>query len=127
MPTNELLEALERLLDDAQVSQETINRLTLALALDNRSRLEEAQERTARELAELRELIRAQSENVSRLARAVEGLEGHLRTHPTLLYLLRFRTRETVAVLVLVFLLLSVWYVSGIRQPILKWLGLPVF
>ena len=127
MTSNELLDALERLLDDESVSQETINRLTLALALDNRSRQDAQQEQMAAELAELRRLIREQSENVGRLTRVVERTEEHLQTHPTLLYLLRFRTRETVAALVLLFVVLSLWYVSGFRQPILRWLGLPVF
>ena len=122
MTSNELLDALERLLDDENVSQETINRLTLALAPDNRSRQDAQREQMAAEMAELRRMIREQGENVGRLARVVERTEEHLQAHPTLLYLLRFRTRETVAALVL-----SLWYVSGFRQPILRWLGLPLF
>ena len=81
----------------------------------------------AAEMAELRQLIREQSVNVRRLTRVVQRTEEHLQTHPTLLYLLRFRTKETVAALVFLFVLLSLWYVSGFRQPILRWLGLPLF
>ena len=47
--------------------------------------------------------------------------------HPPLLYLLRFQTRKTVFWIILAFLMLSLWYVSGFRQPILEFLGLPVF
>ncbi len=47
--------------------------------------------------------------------------------HPPLLYLLRFQTRKTVLWIVLIFVILSLWYVSGFRQPILELLGLPVF
>jgi hypothetical protein len=61
------------------------------------------------------------------LTQAVEQLEAHVRMHPSLVYLLRFRTRETVAALILLFMLLSLWYVSGFRRPILEWLGLPAF
>jgi len=79
------------------------------------------------EMAELRQLIREQSVDVRRLTRVVQRTEEHLRTHPTLLYFLRFRTKETAAALILLFVLLSLWYVSGFRQSILRWLGLPVF
>lgn len=50
-----------------------------------------------------------------------------LNDHSPLIYLLRFRTKETIAALLFLIFLLSAWYVSGIRQPILKWLGLPIF
>jgi hypothetical protein len=81
----------------------------------------------AADLAELRQLIREQSVNMRRLTRVVQRTEEHLPTHPTLLYLLRFRTKGPVAAPVLLFVLLSLWYVSGFRRPILKWLGLPMF
>lgn len=47
--------------------------------------------------------------------------------HPPLLYLLRFHTRRTIFWIIVVFVLLSLWYVSGFRGPILEFLGLPVF
>ena len=98
-----------------------------ALALDNRSRQDAQREKVAAEMGELRRLIREQSENVGQLTLVVERTEEHVRMHPSMLYLLRFRTKETVAVIVLLFVLLSLWYVSGFRRPILRWLGLPLF
>lgn len=47
--------------------------------------------------------------------------------HPPLLYLLRFKTRKTIFWIVFAFLLLSVWYISSFRQPILEFFGLPIF
>lgn len=49
------------------------------------------------------------------------------KEHPPLLYLLRFQPRKTIMWIVFIFVLLSIWYVSGIRQPILEFFGLPVF
>ena len=45
--------------------------------------------------------------------------------YPTLLWLLRHKTKTTVAVITVIFVLLSLLYVSGLRAPILLWLGLP--
>lgn len=47
--------------------------------------------------------------------------------HPPLLYLLRYQTKKTVFWIVVAFVILSLWYVSGFRQPILDFLGLPIF
>lgn len=127
MTSHELLETIERLLEDEGFSQEAVNRLVLALALENRSLFEAYQRQTHLEMAELRRLLEAQARNVDKLACATEKNEEYLERHPSLLYLIRFRTRETVAVILLVFVLLSAWYVSGFRMPILRWLGLPVF
>ena len=57
----------------------------------------------------------------------IQTHDTYLNDHPTLLYLLRFRTKETIATILFVILILSAWYVSGFSQPILKWLGLPSF
>ena len=47
--------------------------------------------------------------------------------HPPLLYLLRFHTRKTVMWIVLIFVILSAFYVSSFRIPILEFFGLPIF
>ena len=123
MTSNELLETIERLLEEEGFSQEAVNRLVLALALENRSIFEAYQKQTYRELAELRQLLERQARNVDRLAGAVERTEDYLERHPTLLYLLRYRTKETVVVLVLIFVMLSAWWVSEFRGPVLRLLG----
>ena len=60
MTSNELLETIERLLEDEGFSQEAVTRLVLALALENRSIFEAYQKQTYRELAELRQLLERQ-------------------------------------------------------------------
>ena len=123
MTSHELLETIERLLEDECFSQEAVNRLVLALALENRSIFDAYQKQTYRELAELRRLLEQQARNVDRLAGAVERTEDYLERHPPLLFLLRYRTKETIVVLVLIFVILSAWFVSDLREPILRLLG----
>ena len=57
----------------------------------------------------------------------LDNLERYIHDNPSLVWLLRFRTRQTLAVIVLVFVLLSLMYVSDLRQPLLAALKLPVF
>lgn len=127
MTGNELLQTLERLLEEEGLSQDVVNRLVLALALENRHMLEVGQKQTAVELAELRHLLNQQAQNVDRLATAVADTKTYLDLHPPLLYLLRYRTKTTVAALALVLALLSLWLLSDLREPLLRLLGLPVF
>ena len=47
--------------------------------------------------------------------------------HPSLLYSLRFETRKTIMWLFFALLIVSIWFVSGLRQPILEFFGLPIF
>jgi hypothetical protein len=55
----------------------------------------------------------------------VEEAVDDWRKHPSLLWLLHHKTKITVSVIVVVFALLSAFYVSGIRAVIMEWLGLP--
>jgi hypothetical protein len=125
--SEDFLAALEAILQDGQVPQETINRIVVALALDAGSQVQQQGLETGTELAELKRMMQEQSENIRALTAVVERHEAYIQTHPSLLFLLRFRTKETAVAVVLVFLLLSIWYVSGFRQPILNFLGLPIF
>ncbi len=79
------------------------------------------------ELSQLREIVETQSRTIETLAAAWADHQQYHKDNPPLLWLLRFRTKETIATILFIILLLSAWYVSGIRQPILKWLGLPQF
>jgi len=47
--------------------------------------------------------------------------------HPSLLYSLRFETRKTIMWLFFALLIVSIWFVSGLRQPVLEFFGLPIF
>ena len=47
--------------------------------------------------------------------------------HPSLLYSIRFETRKTIMWLFFALLVVSIWFVSGLRQPILEFFGLPIF
>jgi len=127
MTGQDLLQTLERLLEEDGFSQEVVNRLVLALALENRHLLEEQQRRTYVELAELRRLLSVQAQNVDRLATAVADTQTYLDRHPPLIYLLRYRTRATVTLLLALFVALSLWFVSDLRAPLLRLLGLPEF
>ena len=49
------------------------------------------------------------------------------RKHPSLLYSLRFETRKTIMWIIFFLMLVSIWFVSGLRQPILEFFGLPIF
>lgn len=55
----------------------------------------------------------------------VEEAVADWRKHPSILWLLHHKTKTTVSVIVVVFVLLSAFYVSGIRTLIMEWLGLP--
>jgi hypothetical protein len=49
------------------------------------------------------------------------------KKHPSLLYLLRFETKKTIAWIFFAIMIVSIWFVSGIRQPVLEFFGLPIF
>ena len=125
--TDEFLAALEQILEEGDVPQGTINRIAIVLAMEANNQVQTAELQHTVDMAELKALIQQQSENISRLSSVVDRHEAYIQTHPSLLYLLRFRTRETAVIIVLFFVVLSIWWVSGFRRPILKYLGLPVF
>jgi hypothetical protein len=120
MNNAEFSDAVEKLLTDPDLDPVVARQLLCAISVDTRSR-------TAVHLQELQAIIKVQSENIAALTTAVEALERHIDTHPTIIYLFRFRTKESIAVAITIILVLSLWYVSGFRQPILRWLGWPVF
>ena len=125
--SEEFLDQLEEILRDENVPQETINKIAVALALDAGRRVDRFEQQMDGYMDELRALIQLQTENIARLTADVQAQKAYMAQHPSLLYLLRFRTKETVATILFIILVLSMWYVSGIRQPLLKWFGLPVF
>lgn len=111
-----LTERLERLLQQSGVSQDVVNDLLAALVISQ-----------AEKLARVEEAGRHRTKLLDEILVEVRSMKEHQLQHPSLLWLARYRTKETVTVFVLTFVLLSVWYVSGFRQPLLELLGLPVF
>ena len=71
-----------------------------------------------------------QQEQLTSMEKRIKDLEDVARVHneyPSITFLLRYRPKETEAWILIIFVLLSMWWVSGFRQPILEWLGLPTF
>lgn len=122
--SEEFLRALEEILQADRVPQETINKIAIALALDAQDNLSQHKLESAVTLSEIQTLIQAQTDNIDKLTSIVEKHETYLQTHPTLLYLVRFRTKETVAVILFIFLLMSLLWLPEFRQPVLNFLGL---
>lgn len=125
--SDEFLAALEEILRQDDVPQATINKIAIALALDVQNNLNKLELETAVTLHELQTSIQQLTTNIDKLAAVVERHETHLQTHPSLLFLLRYRTKETAAIILALFFLLSLLLVTDLRQPILKFLGLPAF
>ncbi len=121
--SEEFLRALEEILKADDVPQETINKIAIALALDAQNNLSRYKVESAVALSEIRALIQAQSDNIDKLTAVVQRQETYMQTHPTLLYMIRFRTKETITVILFVFLLLSVLWVPEVRRPMLAFLG----
>jgi hypothetical protein len=75
----------------------------------------------------LDELEKNMDERFDGLSTKIDKAVKHQEDHPSIIYLLRFKTKETIAAILFIFLILSSWFVSGFRQPILEFLGLPIF
>jgi hypothetical protein len=55
----------------------------------------------------------------------VEKVAEEWSRFPSLTWLLYHKTKKTVTFIVVVFIILTVFYVSGLRAPIMEFLGLP--
>lgn len=95
-------------------------------SLENGDRLKSM---TAKRLSRMQLIIMLDThqgvEKINGRLKKVEAAADETKRYPSLLWLLRYKTKQTVSVLVAVFLLLSALYVSGVREPILDFLGLP--
>lgn len=90
--------------------------------------------RTNLELESLRERCRSYEHRLTVLETDHEDQKkvlDHARQmfmeNPPLLWLARFRTKQTVAIIVVVFIILSLWWVSSWRGFFLELLGIPPF
>lgn len=122
--SDEFLEALQQILSDNNIPTETVNRIAIAIALDAKHTVVKYKLETAAQLNKLQELIEAQTKNIDKLAVFTEKHENYMQTHPSLLYLFRFRTKETVLVIVMLFILLTILWSSDAREGLLSLLGL---
>jgi hypothetical protein len=127
MEYHEFADAVQGILESNHLDDKIARQLLLAITLDTRERAGDTHRQTMQELAELRQIVETQTQTIATLAAAWEDHQAYHKENPPLLWLLRFRTKETVATIVLIFMLLSLWYVSGFREAVLQWLGLPLF
>jgi methyl coenzyme M reductase beta subunit len=101
---------------------------------DHRSSIVSRQMTMERDIKDNSDKIAGMEERLTKMEEAqraqtklLEELKKHLLGNPSLLWLLRYRTRKTVFWIVVVFIILSLWWISGWRQPILEFFGLPAF
>lgn len=103
-----VLDEIKNIIDNGEdVSPKVARRLLLAVSLKTH------------------EQIVIMNGRVKKVEAATEKLDEKLKRYPSLLWLLRHKTKITVAVILVVFCILSIFWVSGFRAPILTWLGLP--
>ena len=55
----------------------------------------------------------------------VEAVAEDVKEYPSLLWLLRHKTKQMMAVILIILAMLSLIYIPELRAPILEWLGLP--
>ena len=127
MNGNEFIDAITKVLEDQDIDPQATHRLLIALTIDTRTEIAACSIANDKHHELLEELIKTQRDTLNELKQMIQRHDEYIRTHPSLVYLLRYRTRETLALFFVIILILSLWYVSGFRQPILKWLGWPVF
>lgn len=73
------------------------------------------------------ELEKKVDDRFDELSKTLDAAVKHQEDHPSIIYLLRFKTKQTIAAILFLFMVLSTWFVSGLRQPILEFLGIPLF
>jgi hypothetical protein len=127
MDHHEFSDTVQAILEANNLDDKIGRQLLLAITLDTREHAYDNHCRTMQELSELREIVETQSRTIETLAAAWADHQAYHEAHPPILWLLRFRTKETIATILFIVIVPSAWYVSGIRQPILRWLGLPEF
>ena len=99
-----LIEEFKTLLEDGEdISPKASRRMLLALSIDTHTEVK----------------------TINGRLKKVEAAVEENKKPPSLLWLLRFKTKKTVVVIATVFALLSLIYISGIRAPIFELLGLP--
>ena len=55
----------------------------------------------------------------------VEAVADDVEEYPSLLWLLRHKTKQMVTIILIILAMLSLVYLPELRGPIMEWLGLP--
>ncbi len=99
-----LIEEFKTLLEDGEdISPKASHRMQLALSIDTHTEVK----------------------RINGRLKKVEASVTESEKHPSLLWLLRFKTKRTIAVIVTVFALLSLLYLAGPKEPVMGLFGLP--
>ncbi len=85
--------------------------------------LERKQDMTDKRISD----IHAMNDKMDRMEDMLKEAIRIQKDHPSLLYSLRFETKKTLMWLLFALMLISIWFVSGLRQPVLEFFGLPIF
>lgn len=137
MSTGMLLERINAILDEDDLKPEEIaGKIATAMAVYNRELIREFQSEIAavraliaangRMINDMSLLVRSADDNQKSLdviGRDVLELKNYNRDHPSLLWLLRYRTKTTVAVIVLVSIVLIALSSSDVFMVVAKFLG----
>ena len=128
-----LTDQISRLLKDKDTPQDVVNEVLASMAIVQ-----------SKDMDTLIESVGEQGEKIDTMARSLDTLALEVRAisagrrrllevsetvrrYPSITWLLNHKTRQTITVIVVVFVILSLWFVSGFRAPLLTYLGLPVF
>lgn len=124
---------VDRMSDRIKITEERVESL-LDVITGNKSgagsgmvvRMYKLEDKVTKHDEEIEELQQIR-EQIDELGDKLDDVLDMQKEHPSLLYLLRFKTKQTIIWIVIAFIILSLWYVSGFRQPILEFLGIPIF
>ncbi len=129
----EIYEQLSKVIESGSLSPEDADKIILAqiLSLNERLyRVEQTNSNIEKKVDELLCNLANHNKNNEKQETRVSALEKSQKIneeYPSITYLLRFHTKETIALIIILFVILSIWYVSEFRESFLRWLGLPVF
>lgn len=76
-------------------------------------------------MADIYEKLEELQTSVDNLSKRVEKIEETTVENPSITWLLRFKTWPTITVIMVIFIFLSLWFVSDFRKAILPLFGLP--
>jgi len=127
MDNDDFSSMVQTLLEKEEIDPVIARQLLVAITIYTRAQMHEHHATCTINHDHLINLLKTQTDNIQHLTALLNQHDSYINTHPSIIYLLRYRTKETIATILFLILTLSLWYVSGMRQPILKFLGLPVF
>ena len=114
MPDSNILQMLEDALQHEEISQQMATRLILTTLVGQYTKMNEIEDR-------LRRIESRQSMFENHLT----SVEQHYQDNPSITWLLRYRTRQTIVMIIFIFIILSLWFVSDLRHFLFELAGLP--